>query len=95
VKFLYGKGDGIDLLDKLGPKEGGDGPAPAACNKYPELFEWTAKGLFYQGEEFEDLMVLPGFMPLVVVPEYLVSSGIKDDGLYRGRTHVKANEEMF
>ncbi len=40
-------------------------------------------------------MMLPGFMPLVVVPEYLVSRGIQDNGLYRGRTHIKANEETL
>ena len=51
----------------------------------------NADFLLHALEEFQQLLRLPGFVPLIVLPDDLVGLGVDNDRLHRGRANIHAD----
>ena len=94
VQFFHRQGDGCYLLNKFRADLVRNRAAIRAGHKHARVMAVDVRFRFHPLQEFQGLLRLLGFMPLIVLPEHLVGRRLDHDGLDRGRTHVKSYQEL-
>ena len=91
MQLLDGERDRGDFLHELGADQVGQRAAARAGDEDAAVVRSDADFLFHALEEFQQLFRLLGLVALVVLPDHLVSFGLDDDGLHRGRADIHAD----
>ena len=73
----------------------GNRAAARAGQKHARVMAADADVAFHSLQEFEGLLRLLGFMPLVIPPENLVRGRVDNYSFHRGRTDIQSNHEFI
>ena len=80
-----------DFLYELGADQVGQRAPTRSGNEDTAVVRSNADFLLHAFEEFQQLLRLLGLVPLVVLPDDLVSFGVDDDRLHRRRANIHAD----